>query len=385
MSKVVIAEPDGQVAERLKTAVLGAGADPVPVPTLDDALDQIEQLDPDVLVIGPALVCDDAFELAEHLALTGRTAVVLTSSQFDAALLRRAMRAGISDASSVSESLPEITAAVTRAIASAERVRSSGPAAPAAEQHMAKVLTVFSTKGGVGKTVLSTNLAVSLARDTGKRVAIVDLDLDFGDVAIMMGLKPTHTMYDVVQAFDRLDADMLTGFMELHSSGVYALLAPVRPEDAEGISAARVAQVLDLVRANFDYVVVDTCPSFTESVLAALDRSDEVYVITMMDVASVKNTRISLQKLRQLGYDNGHIRLVLNRSDSKVLLEPSEVEQAIGGTIAAHIPSDRLVPRCVNKGVPVVMEMPRSDVAKSIVALAKQAAVVAEKGAEDVA
>jgi pilus assembly protein CpaE len=385
MNHIVIAEPDEQLAERLKTAVLGASGQPVPVTSLDDALDSVEVLDPQVLVIGPTLLSDIAFDLTEHLSAAGRTSVVLTSGQFDASLLRRALRAGVTDVVAIAEPISDISSAITHAIASAERIRAQSTAALAPEQQLGKMITVFSTKGGVGKTVLSINLAVALARETGARVALVDLDLEFGDVGIMLGLKPTHTVFDVVQAFDRLDAEMLSGFMEPHSSGVSVLLAPVRPEDADGISAARMTQILDLVRANFDYVVVDTCPAFTEPVLAALDRSDDVYLLTMMDVASVKNTRIALQKLRQLGYDNGRIQLVLNRSDSKVLLEVSEVEEAIGGKIVARIPSDRLVPRCVNKGVPIVVEMPRSDVAKSIVTLAKQAAIVVEKGAEDVA
>ena len=135
----------------------------------------------------------------------------------------------------------------------------------------------------------------------------------------------------------------------------------------------------------YDYVVIDTCPSFSEAVLAALDRSDEVLVVTMMDVASIKNTRISLQKLRQLGYDAHRLRIVLNRSDSKVLLEPGEVEDAIGVEIAAHVPSDRMVPRSVNKGVPIVIEAPRSAVARSMVALAQSSVRPATKEADDVA
>lgn len=385
MSKVVIAEPDGQLAERLKTAALSASAEPTPAPTLESALDIVEQQDPEVLVVGPSLMSDIAFELAEHLSSVGRTSVVLTSAQFDASVLRRAIRAGVVDAVAVSEPMPDIAAAISRGIAAAERVRVLTEVPTSQDLQRGKLITVFSTKGGVGKTVLATNIAVALARDTGRRVALVDLDLEFGDVGIMLGIKPSHTIYDVVQSYDRLDAEMLAGFMEPHSSGISVLLAPFRPEQAEGISAGRIGQVLDLVRASFDYIVVDTCPTFSEPVLAALDRSDDIFLITMMDVASVKNSRISLQKLSQLGYNNGKVKLVLNRSDSKVLLEPSEVERAIGGSIAAQIPSDRLVPRCVNKGVPVVLEMPRSEVARSIESLARQAASSPEKGAEDVA
>ena len=384
MSRIVLAEPEAQLVERLRTAVADLGVECVSVETLNHAIDEIDARGADVLLVGPTLLDDSVFDLAQHLSEERRTAVVVTPAQFDASLLRRALRAGVTDVVAVSEPLPEITSAVQRALASAERIRSEEATAIEPDKPLAKVLTVFSTKGGVGKTVLATNLAVALAAQGAGRVAILDLDLEFGDVGIMLGIRPDHTIFDATQAFDRLDSEMLFGLMETHSSGVRALLAPVRPEDAEGISAARVGRIIDLVRENFDWVVIDTSPSFTEAVLAALDRTDTLYVITMMDVASIKNTRISLQKLRQLGYGEDRTRLVLNRSDSKVLLLPSEVEQAIGGRIAAHIPSDRLVPRCVNKGVPVVLDMPRSDVAKSIISIARDAVKLAEKEASSV-
>jgi pilus assembly protein CpaE len=384
MSRAIIAEPEGIVAERLRTAAASAHLEIVSVPSLEAALDEIEASQPEVLVIGPSLVGDTAFELAGRLSEAGVTFSVLVASQVDALFLRRAMRAGCIDAVGIEEPIEDIATAIARGGTTGARARAD-LIAPEEMADLAKTITVFSTKGGVGKTVLATNLAVALAKATNKSVAIVDLDLEFGDVGIMLGIKPEHTIYDAVQAFDRLDTEMLAGFMQEHSSGIHTLLAPLRPEDAEAISAARVGQVIDLVRATFDYVVIDTSPSFSEAVLAALDRSDEVYVVTMMDVASIKNTRISLQKLRQLGYSNGRLRLVLNRSDSKVLLETTEVEKAIGGEISAHIPSDRVVPRSVNKGVPVVIDMPRSNVARSIFGIAKGAAVPVEREADNVA
>lgn len=387
MSLITIAERDPVHRQRLVTALAGAALGDVEVTeTLQDALEHVQTRDAAVLLVGPSLVGDPAFELAEHLASEGRTATVFVAPGVDAELLRRALRSGVSDVLGAADPGDDIVASVRRALTSSGRSRAIAEAQSSEPERTAgKVVTVFSTKGGVGKTVLATNLGVALARDTGKRVALIDLDLEFGDVAIMLGIEPCHTIYDAVQVFDRLDADLLGGFMETHSSGLRLLLAPVRPEDAEAISAARVGQIIDLVRDHFDYVVIDTCPAFSEAVLMALDRSDEVYVVTMMDVASIKNTRISLQKLRQLGYADGRVQLVLNRSDSKVLLQPAEVEAAVGGRISAHIPSDRAIPRSVNKGVPIVIEMPRSEVARSMLAIARGAAEPVGKGASDVA
>ncbi|TLM78319.1 MAG: hypothetical protein FDZ70_04300 [Actinobacteria bacterium] len=381
-SLVVIAEPEGEACQRLIAAAKGACADDTAVaPTLEGALAIVAERTADVLVAGPGTEPASVYAAMPGLSGECGAGVVLAAEAVDADLLRAALRAGVDDVVALADPLEDISAAIGRGLEASRRLRGA-VAEGAAEAARAKVVTVFSTKGGVGKTVLATNLGVALARDTGKRVAVIDLDLEFGDVAIMLGLQPTHTIYDASQVFDRLDADLLAGFMETHGSGLRALLAPLHPEEAESISAARIGQVLDLMREEYDYVVVDTSPSFSEAVLAALDRSDEVFVVTMMDVASIKNTRISLQKLRQLGYPDSHVRIVLNRSDSKVLLEASEVESAIGGRVVAHIPSDRIVPRSVNKGVPVVLEMPKSEVARAILALAHEAASpAARKGA----
>ncbi len=389
MRRIIIAEPQELVADRLRQAAQDAGiADAVVVSSVEEARVHLDQEATDVLLIGPLLADDEAFEIATEVADSHGIATVVVAPTVNSALLRKAMRAGVADVVSLSDSISEISDAIASAGDTAARWRTATPhpaETPAQEAPRGKIITVFSTKGGVGKTVLSTNLAVVLAKETGKRCVIVDLDLEFGDVGIMLGLRPDHTIADVVQVYDRLDVDLLRGFMVQHSSGLDVLLAPVRPEDAETVSVARTTQILDLLRECYDFIVIDTSPSFSEVVLAALDKSDAIYVITMMDVASIKNTRISLQKLTQLGYDSHRLGIVLNRSDSKVLLQPGEVETAIGAKISVHIPSDRIVPRSVNKGVPVVIDMPKSDVARSIMELARETAGWAAKEADDVA
>lgn len=379
MSQVLIAEPDGSGRQRLAAAVTVAGGDAVFADSLNAARDVANSSAIDVLIIGPDLLCDAGFELAERLQRTKGIASLAAAANVDAGLLRRAMRAGVTDVLGPYDTTEDMAAAIKRAAEVSTRLHGA-VAAETEPPHRAKVVTVFSTKGGVGKTVIATNLGAALAQ-AGRKVALVDLDLEFGDVGIMLGLKPEHTINDAVAAIERLDAEMLAGIMERHSSGLHTLLAPPLPEDAEAITAATVSRILDLVRESYDYVVIDTCPTFSEAVLAALDRSDALYIVTTMDVASIKNTRISLQKLHQLGYNDGRVRLVLNRSDSKVLLQTSEVEQAIGGRIFAMIPSDRIVPRSVNQGIPVVIESPRCEVAKSLLRLAKDAAVPLAKEA----
>lgn len=372
MTTILIAESDGVAAQRMLTSASSAGADVQIVEDLEAALEQFERDAPTVLAIGPSLAGPLALELAAFVTANGSTSVVLVTGVLDAQLMREAMRSGVSDVISASDTTDDITEVFSRALANTERTRAaSGNGNGHGTKRGGSVVTVFSTKGGVGKTVLATNIGVALSKNTGKRVVLLDLDLEFGDVGIMLGVKPAHTIYDCMQAFDRLDDTMLLGMLEEHSSGLHVLLAPVRPEEAESVSAARVSRIITLLRNLFDFVIIDTSPSFSEIALSALDKSDQVYVVTMMDVASIKNTRISMQKLKQLGYNHGRVRLVLNRADSKVLLEPHDVEQAIGEQISARIPSDRVVPRSVNKGVPVVLEAPKSEVARAMVGIAK--------------
>jgi len=386
MSSIVILESQGRASDRLREAASIAGIEDVRVAgSVADVERAVRERTARVLVVGSSADQEEALRLAKRLRSGVGTSTVVVSEAADTAVYRSAMRSGAVDVVTDEDTIDEIAQSFCRALDAYAGVSSAGGADGEAGERLGRLITVFSTKGGVGKTVLATNLAVALSRSGEGRVCLIDLDLEFGDVAIMLGIKPEHTIADLMRVFDKLDEELLEGYMATHGSGVKALLAPVRPEDAETISASRVSRILELLQRMFDYVVVDTSPSFSETVLAALDKSDEVYVVTMMDVASIKNTRISVQKLHQLGYDGSSVRIVLNRADSKVLIEPGEVNDAIGGEIVARIPSDRVVPRSVNKGVPIVTDVPRSAVARSMIALAKKISETQREEADDVA
>ncbi|MBE0476583.1 MAG: P-loop NTPase [Coriobacteriia bacterium] len=373
--RILLAEPEDQISAPLVILLDGGAEDTVERSTcVDDALQRLTPSDrPQVLVVGPSLADAATLVRIEEALNRSDAAVVLLARNLDTELLRLAMRSGVSDVLPVDEASPQEVLDAVRAAGTAafERARKRGPEDPGEIQPEARVVTVFSTKGGVGKTFLSTNLGVALVRNHGKRVILLDLDLQFGDVGIVLGLEPKRTIHDAAQVYERLDSTMLEGLLVEHSSGVRAMLAPVRPEDSEGITSARVNGIIGHLRKLADYVVVDTSPAFSDVVLGALDQSDAVYVVTTMDVASIKNTKISMQKLHQLGYDGDLMRLVLNRADSKVFLEEGKVSEAIGAPIGARIPSDLLVPRSINKGVPVVLDAPKSRVARSIDEIAR--------------
>lgn len=370
MGLVVLCDSNNEFLGRLG-AVLSA-ADTVelveaknPIEAADLAIER----DAWIVVYGPATDRTAVLESGVRTSTSApRTINLMMTPLAETELLRTAMRSGFRDVIETGTvTYGDLGAAILEVHSAAATQRADEPQNTA----RAKVITVFSTKGGVGKSVIATNLAAVLTASMGKRVVLLDLDLEFGDDAVMLGLEPTMTIYDAVQAFDRLDAQLLDGFMRQHGSGAKALLAPVNPEEADAITAPRVADIIALSRELADIVVIDTPGRLDETVLTAIDKSDQVLVVATMDLPSIKNTKVSLAKLRQLGYGNGLLRLVLNRADSKVFLEATDVEQAIGAEVIGRIPSDRLIPRSVNQGVPVALDQPRSAVARSLVALAK--------------
>jgi pilus assembly protein CpaE len=195
---------------------------------------------------------------------------------------------------------------------------------------------------------------------------LVDLDLQFGDLAIMLQLFPARTIFDAAGSLDRLDAEAIRGYLTPHRGKVFLLAAPLEPGLSETISADAVAQIIRLLKESFKFVVVDTPPSFTDHVLAALDESDECVLMTSMDVPSIKNMKLSLQTLQLLGFGRERIRLVLNRADSKVGLTVQAVEKTLGTTVDVSIPSSRDVSVSINRGTPLVLDNPKSPVVASI-------------------
>lgn len=385
MTRVLVCDTHAVYATSVTKALASVdGASVACVSGLTEAARQLREGEAQLLVVGPTIPVSDAFVCVRSIRESGSSAgIVLSPTEITQELLHAALRAGVDDVIVGSAPLGELSDVLGEALRRTQSRSLSGheQAAPARTAH---VVTVLSMKGGVGKTVVSSNLAVALAK-LGKSVALVDLDLQFGDVGIMLGLEPTQTIVGAVQSGERLDAEMLRGFLVEHSSGVHALLAPTLPEDAEIVTASRIDRIIGLLVTMFEYVVIDTPPTLDEAVLTALDRSDRVLVVTMMDVASVKNSRVSLQKLRQLGYDGSLVDIMLNRADSKVYLKAEEVEQAIGMPIKYRLPSDLQIPRSVNKGVPVVLDAPRSHPARVLDETARTIVAEREGAQTDVA
>jgi Flp pilus assembly CpaE family ATPase len=217
------------------------------------------------------------------------------------------------------------------------------------------VICVLGLKGGSGKTLTSVNLAVSLA-DAGHGVVLMDLDLQFGDVALAMGVTPMRTIYDLVRSGGSLDAGKLEDFLMEHSSGARALLAPVRPDQAAMITVPFLAEIQRLFGEMFEFVVIDTPPSFAPEVISAIDASTDVLVVAMRDTLSLKNTKLGLETLERMEYDRGRVKVLLNRANTNVGIEREDVLAILGRDVDILVPSHRDITRSINQGIPIVSQ-----------------------------
>jgi pilus assembly protein CpaE len=317
----------------------------------------------------------EAFPAGEVAAIREQTRapIVLVAAGAATAILDEALDADVSDVLL----LPQMVDNVLFVIKKAAHVKRALPTVTRAK--VGRVVTVFSPKGGTGKTVTASNLSAALAKQ-GKKTLLLDLDLQFGDAAIVMGVEPEKTVYDLVVAPGELDFEKLAGYTTKHPSGLDILPAPLRPEDAELVTESKITRLLEVARECYDVIVVDTSPFFHGPMLATLDRTDELLVLCGLDVPTLKNVRLALQTLELLSFPMSRVRFVLNRANTKVGLSKKEVETALKVTISNELPSDRQVPVCVNQGNPIVLADSGSDFAKAMSTLAKSVVSV-EKSA----
>jgi pilus assembly protein CpaE len=242
-------------------------------------------------------------------------------------------------------------------------------AAQAGGTALGSMICVLGPKGGIGKTLTSANLGIALAA-AGRKVVIVDLDLQFGDVGLSLGLTPKRTIFDLIKSGGSLDAEKIEAYLTPHSSGAGVLVAPVRPDQASAVTIDFLRELYPLLRAGHDFVVVDTPPGFSPEVIASIDCSTDVCLVGMLDSLSLKNTMLGLETLELMGYERDRIRMVLNRADTNVGVTQEDVTAIVGRRPDVLIPSHRDVVRSINEGAPMVVSRPRSEVAKAYRALA---------------
>ncbi len=355
----VVVDPNADTVKAL-LATVPAGA---------HAIDQLDRLQPwlanrpeeYVVVLGPDVELTEALSLADGMRLTRpSTGVVLVREEVDAATLREAMHAGVRDVLPLNE--PDlIKAAVDRSYQLYVALRGPGGA-----MHQGRIVTVFSPKGGVGKTTVSVNLALALADRGARKVCLVDLDLAFGDVAITLQLFPSHTIEHAIGSEDAVDAPLLESLLTRHADSVMVLAAPNHPDVRERVSPMLVSRVLKALRESFDYIVVDTAPAFDEQTLTALDETDECVIVATLDVPTLKNVKVALETLEMLDIARDHRHLLLNRADDNVGLGAERVESILGMPVASMVETSMDIAAATNAGQPIMIANPSHSFSKSL-------------------
>jgi len=330
-----------------------------------------------LLVIGPETPASEALSFASGLRLSRpQVGVVLVRERVDVDLLTLALQSGVREVVPMNDPAA-LNAACRRSRDVSERLAATTHGEAGEPARDGQIVTVFAAKGGCGKTTLAINLGVALARDTGHRVCIVDLDLSFGDVAISVQLDPARTMVDALPMAGHLDTAGAASLLTRYAPGLEMLLAPVTPGDAEKVPPALVGELLSVLRGMFDFVVVDTPAQFSEHVLTAMDASAHHVLLTTPDVPALKNLRVTLDMLDLLSYPRDIRSVVLNRADSKVGLSSEDVERVVRCPITAHVPSSRAVPISINNGTPITIATPGHAVSQAIAGFAHQRLAVA--------
>src|SRR3990172_1790090 len=330
----------------------------------EDALQWLRSGVADLLLVACAGYSDRALLLLDAVARQNPDLNVMVLGHGSPnGFLKRAFEAGADDLVMLPGTPDQVRFEVHKLLA-----RKQGADRPAAIEG-SRLICVLGPKGGTGKTLTSTNLSVCLAQ-RGERVVLIDLDLQFGDVALCLGLPPERTVYDLAQSPGALDFDKLEAFLAVHSSGVHTLIAPRRPDQASAVGAELLREIYSILRANYDWGIVDTPPGFTAEVITSIDNSTEIVMVGMLDSLSLKNTKLGLETLELMKYDPERIFLLLNRAHSRVGISQSDVEAVLGRTPDVFIPSDREIPRTVNEGIPIVIARPQSEPAEAFRRLA---------------
>ncbi|MCU1518670.1 MAG: MinD/ParA family protein [Pseudarthrobacter sp.] len=321
---------------------------------------------PEVLILGPDLPADGALSFAKLCEVQAPGLCVVLVSEADPAFLLQAMRAGIRDILSPQADATEIRVLLERASqAFAIRHRTFQP--PSNENSgKGTVIGVFSPKGGVGKTTLATNIAIGLGQIAPMSVVIVDLDLQFGDVASGLYLNPEHTVTDAVSLTASQDSLVLKAYLTVHPANIYALCAPLNPAEGDLITPDQVTRLLEQLATEFQYVVVDTAPGLPEVGLAAMEQCTDVVWVSAMDIPSLRGLRSGLEILGQLDIIPESRHMVLNMADPKSGLSLQDVESTIGCPVDVSVPRSKMVALSTNRGIPVLQHPTRDPAAKSL-------------------
>ncbi len=342
----------------------------------EEGLEELDGANPDVVLVS-AFVPGDGYKLTEKIVkLYPDKAVIIVERELREETMRKAIFAGAKDVLIYPFTPSKLIDSVYRSFqveqkkATIQRDRS--PKERRKARH-GQIITVFSTKGGVGKTFIAANLAVSLAQHTKEKVVLLDLDLDFGNAALALNIIPRYTISDVINEIRNLDQDLLESYLVPHRSGIKILPANATPQLAEFISADHIEIILKVLQSAFDYVVVDMPARFYGPVDPAFQFADLLLLVTTPEVATVRNVKAALVTLSELNYPKTKIKLLLNKADARGEIKPKDVETTMNHNLYGILHADyRLGSSSLNKGIPAVMLYPRAKVSRSFHELARK-------------
>jgi pilus assembly protein CpaE len=369
--RLLIVEPDLNFRADFRKQLQGAAVEIVGEAEYGaDAVSLVHATKPDAVAISwqdPAVRAEQTIESLSR-SLPSTPLIVYSDSQ-DLASVRRAVQAGAHDFLSKPIDTREFVKSLDKAFARMERQRQGETGAVPISRN-GTVISLFGAKGGIGKTTLATNLAVSLAQLRHESVALMDIDTRFGDVAIVLNLQPHNNIAETVPTIDELDRNTIKTYLTPHPSGISVLTAPTRPSEWRQVQPVHVERLINLLEETHDYVVLDTPGFFTELVGTALDMSDLVLLVTTLDVSSIKDCAMAVDMLSHADFPMSRVKLVINHTNDFHKVDPKQITDVTGLDIFWSVPFDKSILRGGQVGMPLVMTNPDSKGAQSMIDLA---------------
>lgn len=374
--RIVIVDDSRQTRENL-AEIIAYETDMEIVGEASDGLEGIEVIrekKPGIVLMDINMPELDGIKATQALMEEGaETSIIMMSIQGEGEYIKKAMSAGARDYVVKPFGVNELVDTI-RHVYELDMSKRRKIGTALSNKVDSRIISVFSTKGGVGKTTVATNLAVALSNITGKKVALLDFDLQFGDVAICLNLYVKNSMTELVKDFANVEQDqgLMEEYLLTHYSGIKVLAAPIRPENAEYVNAEHIEKTIGFLKGRYDYIIIDTSHGFNDAVISALDMSDMILYLSTLDLPAIKNTKNGLEIMKSLNYPGNKVRLVINKANESFGIKHSDFESALGVDIWAMIPDDpAAVTISVNNGHPLVAHRRSSVISKKIVKLAQ--------------
>jgi pilus assembly protein CpaE len=343
--------------------------------SLEETLKKLEEKHADVILVG-ADVSGDGYKLSERInSEYPEVAVIMIEENLAEDTIHKALFAGAKDVLVYPFTPTKLVNTIYRAhdLSKKKAVIHRDNAGKAKKQSgLGSVITLFSTKGGVGKTFIATNLAIALQKESEKRTVLVDLDLDFGNTALALNIVPRFTLADVVDDIKNIDSDLIESYL-VQQSGISILPANAKPQINEFINAEHIQVILKTLQKSFDYIIIDMPARFYEPVNPAFVIADSLFIVTTPEISTIRNTKSALITLNELNYPKSKIKIILNRADSKGVIKTKDVEATLNQDVFGSIGFDyKAAVGSLNEGIPIVEKSVKHGMGKEFMNLARK-------------